>query len=114
MEKIDQELYDDLYLTTKMLLARGTETDMIEKHLLQKTEDIVLITVVIKEAKNEYYAAMRSEGFKLIAIGAVLVFLGFLITFLNWDSNRSFTLAMYGFTSVGACIVFFGLYKVIG
>jgi hypothetical protein len=114
MEKIDQELYDDLYLTTKMLLTRGTETDMIEKHLLQKTEDIVLITVVIKEARNDYYAILRKEGFRIIGVGVVFIALGFLITILNFDSNRSFTVAMIGFTSVGACIVFFGLYKVIG
>ncbi len=114
MDKIDQRLYDDLYLTTKTLLIRGTETDMIEKHLLQKTDDIVLITVVIKEARNEYFAALRKEGFKIIGIGIVCIALGFLITLLNFDSNRSFTAAMIGFTSVGACIVFFGLYKVIG
>lgn len=114
MEKKNQDLYNDLYLTAKTLLIRGTETDMLEKHLLQKTDDIVLITMVIKEAKNEYYASLRKEGFKYVAVGAVLVLLGFLITFLNWDSNRSFTMAMYTFTSVGATIVFWGLYKVIG
>lgn len=114
MEKIDQELYDDLYLTVKTLLLRGTETDMIEKHLLQKTDDIVLIAVVIKEARNEYYATLRKEGFRIIGIGIVFIALGFLITLLNFNSNRSFTVAMIGFTSLGACIVFFGLYKVIG
>ena len=114
MNKIDQDLYDELFLTAKTLLIRGTETDKIEKHLLQKTDDSVLIAVVIKEARNQYYAGLRNEGFKLIGIGAVLVFLGFFITFINWDSDRSFTLAMYIFTSLGATIVFWGLYKLIG
>jgi hypothetical protein len=114
MEKIDQDLYNDLYRTTMTLLTRGTETDMLEKHLLQKTDDLVLITVVIKEARNEYYATLRKEGFRIIGIGAIFIACGFLITILNFDSNRSFTFAMIGFTSVGACIVFFGLYKVIG
>lgn len=114
MKKKDQVLYDDLYLTAKTLLLRGMENDMIEKHLLQKTEDIVLIAVVIKEAKNEHYANLRTEGLKILAIGATCVALGFLITFLNFNSNRSFVLALYGFTSIGACIVFWGLYKIIG
>lgn len=114
MKPTDQELYNDLFLLAKTLLVRGTEMDKLEKHLLQKTDDLVLVTVVIKEAKNEHYANMRKEGFRLIAVGAVLVFLGFLITFLNFNSNRSFTLAMYGFTSIGAVVVFWGLYKIIG
>lgn len=111
---MDQELYDDLFLTAKSLLIRGTETEKIEKHLLQKTDDLVLITVVIKEVKKEYYAEQRKEGMRYFLIGAVLIFTGFLITFLNFNSNRSFTLAMYGFTSVGTFIVFWALYKLIG
>lgn len=114
MEQSNQELYNELYLLAKTLLIHDTEHDKLEKHLLQKTDDLVLITVAIKEAKNDHYAILRKEGFRLVAIGAVLVFLGFLITFLNFNSNRSFTLAMYGFTSIGAIVVFFGLYKIIG
>ena len=87
---------------------------MIEKHLLQKTNDSILIAMVMREARKDHYATLRAEGFKLIGIGAALVFLGFFITFLNWESNKPFLLAMYGFTGLGASIVFWGLYKVIG
>lgn len=114
MNKIDQQLYDDLYLIAKTLLVRGTETAVIEKHLEQKTDDIVLISVVIKEAKNEHYAVMRKDGLGKISIGAILIVVGFLITCLNFHSNKSFDFAMYGLTSIGIVFVFWGLYKMIG
>ena len=114
MNEIEQELYNDLFLMAKTLLVRGTETSVIEKHLLQKTEDIVLISVVIKEAKNEHYAQMRKEGLAKISIGAICIVLGFLITCLNFHSNKSFDFAMYGLTSIGIVFVFWGLYKMIG
>lgn len=114
MKQNDQELYDDLYAMTRTLLVRGTATEVIEKHLSQKTDDIVLITVVITEAKKEYYAQMRKEGLPKVAIGSVLIVVGFLITCLNFHSNKSFDFAMYGLTSFGIIFVFWGLFKMIG
>lgn len=114
MEKIDQQLYDELYAMAKALLVRSTATDMIEKHLAQKSDDLVLITVVITEAKKDHYAQMRKEGIPKIAIGSVLIVVGFLITCLNFHSNKSFDFAMYGLTSIGIVFVFWGLFKMIG
>lgn len=114
MKPEEQQLYDDLYTMTRSLLSRGTETDMLEKHLLQKTDDIVLIAVVIKEARKDYYAILRKEGLAKIALGSILIVVGFLITCLNFHSNKSFDFAMYGLTSIGILFVFWGLFKMIG
>ncbi|MCC6373170.1 MAG: hypothetical protein IT236_19355 [Bacteroidia bacterium] len=113
-DKSDQELYDELYAMAKTLLVRDTTTEMIEKHLSQKTDDIVLITVVITEAKKDHYAQMRKEGIPKIAIGSVLIVVGFAITCLNFHSNKSFDFAMYGLTSFGILFVFWGLFKMLG
>lgn len=114
MNGIDQQLYDELYSLTRTLLAHGTETPMIEKHLRQKTEDIVLISVVMKEARKDYYLILRKEGTVKILIGAVLIVLGFVITCFNFHAEKSVDFAMYGLTSGGLCFVFWGLYKMIG
>jgi len=96
------------------LVARSMPMDLLEKHLLQKTDNIVLITVAITEAKKDHYARMRKEGIPKIALGSVLIVVGFLITCLNFHANKSFDFAMYGLTSAGIGIVFWGLYKMVG
>lgn len=114
MKKYNDALYDELFQLARLLLDRGTQTEVIEKQLNQKTEDIVLIAVVIKEAKNAYYAKRRHEGLVKIAIGALTIFVGFVITFFNYHANKSVEFAMFSFTSTGVVFVGWGLYKLIG
>ncbi len=108
------ELYNDLLYLAIHLLERGENAQSIEKVLSEKTNDIVLIAVVIKEARNAYYAELRKQGFRLILIGCLTCITGFLITFLNFNTSRSIDLAMYGLTSLGLLIVFWGLFKILG
>ncbi len=108
------ELYNDLLYLATHLLEKGENAQSIESALSEKTDDIVLITVVIKEARNAYYAELRKQGFRLILIGCLTGISGFLITFLNFNTSRSIDFAMYGLTSAGLLIVFFGLFKILG
>lgn len=114
MEKIDPELYKELFLSATSMLERGDAVQDIEKSLLQKSDDIVLVTVVMKETRNAYYAGLRKQGFRLVLAGCITVISGFLITFLNFNTNRSIDFAMYGLTSAGLMIVFWGLFKILG
>lgn len=114
MQKPDDALFEEMYHLAYMLVERGAGTESLELHLKQKSDDIVLITVVITEVKKDYYAKMRKEGNVYVSIGSVLALLGFVITCMNFHANRSFDYAMYGFTTVGIILVFFGLYKIIG
>lgn len=113
-EEQETRLYDELLSMAKTLLRHGSDAEDLEKHLRQKTEDIVLITVIIKEAKKEHYAVLRKEGLAKILLGSILALLGFAVTFFNFHTNRSIDLAMYGFTTTGIVIVFWGLFKMIG
>lgn len=108
------ELYDDLFRLAKDMLEKGQDPPAIEKALSEKTDDIVLLTVVIKEARNAYYTELRTQGFRLIIIGCLTGITGFLITFLNFNTSRSIDFAMYGLTSLGLIIVFWGLFKILG
>ena len=114
MDKINEEMYAELYSMAKTLLIRGADNEDIEKHLAQKTSDIVIIAVAIAEAKKDYYAQMRKEGLSKLVIGTILIVIGFAITCLNFHANKSFDFAMYGLTTVGLGFVFWGLFKIIG
>lgn len=114
MKKEDQELYDELYHLATSLLLKGEQNDEIHARLLQKCEDIVLVTVVIKEAKNHYYADLRKQGFRWIVAGCVLGMTGMIVTLFNFASNRSIEMAMFGFTTVGIVVALWGVFKLIG
>jgi hypothetical protein len=114
MEKPDPELYDHLFLSATSMLERGDAVPDIESVLLLQCDDIVLVTVVIKEARNAHYAKLSRQGFRLILLGCITGLSGFVLTFLNFNTNRSIDFAMYGLTSAGLTIVFWGLFKILG
>ena len=114
MQDDNEKLFSELLVLTQELLERGAAFDAIEKKLLEKHDDIVLVTIVLKEAKNAHYSRLRKQGFQLILAGSAIGLCGFLITLFNFNTSRSIDLAMYGFTSAGLAIVFRGLFKVIG
>jgi hypothetical protein len=90
------------------------DLEKVKKELDAKSLDLNLNEKVFQCFKKEYYDLKRKQGLSKIALGAFIILLGFVITCFNFHSNQSFTFAMYGLTSIGICIVFFGLYKIIG
>lgn len=114
MNQLNQEQYEELFVLAIQLLEKGEQTDTIKEQLSRSCNDIVLITVVIKEAKNAYHASLRKQGFRLVLIGCITGLSGFLVTFINFNTSRSIDFAMYGLTSLGISIVFWGLVKIIG
>lgn len=114
MQEEDQDIYEELLWFAVAELERGERVESIEQSLRLKCENIVLITVVLKEARNAHYAILRKQGFRLILTGCIIGILGFLITFLNFNTNRSIDLAMYGLTTTGLLVVFWGLFKILG
>ncbi len=114
MKGFDPDLYQQLYAAATDMLNRGFNREDLESELLKLNDDIIIVTVAMTEARKDYYDLMRREGFRLISIGCTLAMLGFLITCLNFDTARSFYFAMYGLTSIGMIIVFWGLYKILG
>ena len=114
LETPDPIVYDNLYRVTRTLLEKGTDTEEIKEHLEKNGTDVILIAVVIKEAKKDHYEKLRKEGFRLIGLGCITGFSGLLITLINFNTTRSIDFAMYGLTTIGISIVFWGLYKIIG
>lgn len=113
MEKDDDE-WEKLYLFAKNLADRHISLDNIEKQLLQKTTDAMLVNDIIKQLKKIQHAIKRKSGSFKILFGALFLFVGFFITCVNFHSNQSFTNVMFGFTTFGLVMIFWGLYEVIG
>lgn len=111
MNQDQQELFREMHLVPFGMFSNGFGKEDLEKELLKFSDDIVLITVVITEAKKSHFELCRKTGLRYISLGCILGLAGFLITF---NTNRSFSFAMYGLTTVGISFVFRGLYKILG
>ena len=110
----NEELYNTLYEQAITLFSAGNSIHDIEDVLSQITNDAILVAIVIAEAKKVHYETLRKKGYVYLFIGSFIALLGFLITCINFNTGRGFYYAMYGLTSLGICIVFIGLYKIIG
>lgn len=107
-------LWNELEELANESYARHYDFEKITEILLQKHNDEAMVYAVVKKVKSDHYAKHRKEGLIILGVGFVLILLGFLITCFNFHTNQSFTFAMYGLTSIGLIIVFWGLYKIVG
>ena len=105
---------DELQKFARNLADHGTPFSDIEEELRKKTENDILIAVTITKVKKAYYEAQRKKGLTKLAIGSILLVIGFVITCTNFYSNTSFTVVMYSFTSVGLLVMFWGVYEIFG
>lgn len=110
----NKELWDELVELANESYARNYDFEKITEILLQKHNDEAMVYAIVKRVKSEHYAKHRKEGLVILGVGLVLILAGFLITCFNFHSNKSFTVAMYGLTSLGLVVVFVGLYKIVG
>jgi hypothetical protein len=114
MPHTSEDQWDYLYVYAKNLADNHVSFDEIEKQLLQKTTDESLVVEIIKQLKKIKYAIKRKSGVVKIIFASVFLFVGFFITCVNFHSNQSFTNVMFGFTTLGLLLLFWGLYEVIG
>lgn len=111
---VNEEKYDDLYHKARLLLEQHKDFNSIHENLIKEGADQLSAVEIVKQIKLVYYAQKRQKGSMIILVGAVLLLVGFLLTISNFYANTSFTFVMYGFTTAGLLVMFYGLYKIFG
>jgi hypothetical protein len=114
MKPNNDEEWEKLYVFAKHLADTRKSFEEIENQLKLKTDNEETITEIIKRLKKLRHAIKTKSGLIKLGIGALFLVVGFLITCINFHSNQSFTLVMYGFTSIGLVLMLWGLYEIIG
>lgn len=109
-----KEIWENLYRLGNEAYLNGATFDEIKELLNKEGQDADLAYAVAKKVIADHYAERRKSGVNILIVGAVVIVSGFLITCINFHANESVTFAMYGLTSIGILIVFWGLYKIIG
>jgi hypothetical protein len=108
MENPSQNLYD---------LAQRLKTDGYDKvYIISElrkhgaTDDVVK-EVVDKIIHHKSGKKLR-QGLNITAIGALILFSSFLLTITSGYTHFSTDFVLYGLTSIGICIVMYGLYLI--
>lgn len=105
---------DELYVLAKQMAERDPDFGFIRECIFEKCKNRELSNEIVDQVRNAYYAKKRKSGLSKLSIGCILLLVGFVLTVINFYSNESFTLVMYGFTSCGLLLLFWGLYDLFG
>lgn len=92
----------------------GHSFGAITRQLEESGYEIAAIQEALQPLKEAYYGKRRRMGLIFIGLGATLCGLGFLITFIQFQTGAPSDLALYGFTGVGACLAFYGGIEILG
>ena len=114
MSKEEDIVYQQLLVAAREHFSRGNPVSELEEELRKICDDIVIITVAIREARNAHVAEMQRIGMQYIIVGSILGLLGFVLTILHFGNGTNFEYALFGFTGVGISVVFWGLFKMFG
>lgn len=111
---MDNSEFQNVKTGAKRLADAHKSLNEIEQQLKTITTNSDIITQTIAEIKKERHATKTKNGLIKLGIGALFLVSSFLITCINYHSNQPITLVMYGLTSIGAVLLVWGLYDVIG
>lgn len=111
---LKDEHADELYLLAKQMVERDPDFAFIRESLFEKCKNRELANEIVDQVRMVYYGKKRKSGLVKLGLGCVLLVVGFVLTVLNFYSNESFTLVMYGFTTFGLLLLFWGLYDLFG
>ncbi len=96
----------------KTWLDKDMNDVQIEAELLATGADERHVATMLAEIKKLRNARKTANGLIYILIGAVTCLLSCILTMTSSYSNSSFSLILYGITTIGIIIVFVGLMKI--
>jgi hypothetical protein len=111
---LKDDRWDELYAFAKELADRHVGFEEILKQLGAKTNDPLIPAEIIERLKKMNYAVQRKNGLTKIGFGCLFLVIGFLVTCINFHANQSFSMVMYGTSTIGLVMIFWGLYEVLG
>lgn len=107
------EQHNDLFLQKGLdMHAHGASLDDIEVEFLKQEQDQILVAEIMTSLRKHIHKKNLKDGRALILSGCIVMVVGFVLTCVKFHSNESVNMVMYGFTTLGICIVFVGLYKI--
>lgn len=93
------------------MISHGSTLENIEKHLRETTSEEMVSELMII-LKKEIHLRNLKAGRLYILSGCIVMGVGFILTCFKYHASESINMVMYGFTTLGICILFVGLYRI--
>lgn len=93
------------------MLTQGSTLEHIEKKFREITSEEVVSELMVT-LKKEIHLRNLKAGRLYILSGCIVMGVGFILTCLKYHASESINIVMYGFTTLGICILFVGIYKI--
>jgi hypothetical protein len=94
------------------MLGEGHKREDIVTELVAKGHEEYYVKELLEETVKLRAVQSRSQALVLILIGAVICFTSFLLTITSTFTHSSFSIVLYGLTTVGIVFVFAGFMKI--
>ena len=94
------------------LLSEGKSIQEITSILRGQINSEEEIVIVQKQLEYDLHIKKSKNGKIKLLIGISLLGINFIITCIHFHSNLPFSVIMYSFTSVGALLLFWGVYDI--
>lgn len=114
METLDATLTLVQQEALQLRRAGRSFTEIVQMLADQRMASQETIESIVNDLKAQYYLKCRKRGLICLGIGAALCGLGFLITFIQWQTGEPAPWALYGFTGIGATLVMYGGVQIMG
>ncbi len=96
------------------LFAGGHDSDEISARFRKRNIDENTIQVVLKTVRQLRHARARRQGIRVAGIGAVLLVMAFVVTYILSANDLPSDWALYGLTTLGAAFLFVGTMLYMG
>lgn len=111
---MNQEEYQKFRLLAHEQEERRIEHHHIEANLQKAGAAPQVIAILLDELKTLNRIRRKKRGIRNVAIGSFLLVFGFLITLALFNSSISMHYAMYGLTTLGIVLLFWGMIDLMG
>ena len=105
---------EELFSEAKTLFDDGNSFEEIESKLILKGVDEIHLNEISQKINSYKNNKRLKTGFRIIGMGAAFLLSSCLITLFTDYSNEYCSFALYGLTSIGACILIVGFIFVFG
>ena len=94
------------------LISRGLTDEEIKKSLFDTYRDDYHVMNLMQEVKRLRNSRKTSSGLIFILIGAAMLFMSCVLTLTGSYTAGNFGMVLFGLTTIGITIVFWGLVKI--
>jgi hypothetical protein len=110
----EHHIPDGLMHEAYQLFDGGHTTDEVRARFESRDIDKELIEEILLTVKAIRLKKMRSRGIIFCGIGAIMLVMAFVITYILHQFNLDTDLVLYGMTTLGTAFLFTGMYFFMG